>query len=78
MKIKYEYHEDEESSWYHLDVIADDGRVAARFRDMCQCPEDNSYYRDHRDVPRLHDLLATAFQAGARHEELEITKTDNL
>lgn len=82
MKIKYEYHEDEyedeESAWYSLDMIADDGRVVARFRDMCQCPEDNTYGRDHSDVPRLHDLLAAAYQAGARGEGLEIVKTDIL
>ena len=80
MKIKYEYHEDEdwESAWYSLDMIADDGRVVGKFRDMCQCAEDNAYYRDHKDVPQLHDLLATAFQAGARGEGLEIVKTDSL
>lgn len=74
MKIKYEYHEDEdgESSWYSLDMIADDGRVVEKFRDMCQCPEDNTYWRDHRDIPRLVGYLKAAYDAGRRGEMFEI------
>lgn len=42
------------------------------FHDMCQEPEDNSYYRDHRDVPKLAEYLRAAYDAGRRGETLEI------
>ena len=62
---------DEESTWYRMTIVMDDG-TKLRFSDMCQCAEDNSYWRDHRDVPRMADFVKAAYQAGVDGEKLEI------
>ena len=62
---------EDETTYYRLHIVMDDG-TKLEFHDMCQEPEDNSYYRDHRDVPQLAEYLKAAYDAGRRGEELEI------
>ena len=63
--------DDEESTYYRMTLVMEDGRKL-RFCDMCQCAEDNSYWRDHRDVPRMAEFVKAAYQAGVDGEKLEI------
>ena len=63
--------DDEESTYYRMTLVMDDGRKLM-FSDMCQCSEDNSYWRDHRDVPRMVEYINAAYDAGRRGETLEI------
>ena len=62
---------EDETTYYRLHIVMDDG-TKLEFRDMCQCAEDNSYWRDHRDVPRMAEYLKAAYDAGRRGETLEI------
>ena len=62
---------EDETTYYRLHIVMDDG-TKLEFRDMCQCPEDNSYYRDHRDIPRLVEYINAAYDAGRRGETFEI------
>ena len=74
MKVSQVFYEDEDdymNSRYVLTMTADSGE-AISFRDMCQEPEDNSYYRDHRDVRRLPEFIRAAYEAGRRGEDLAI------
>ena len=73
MKVSQAFCEDEDygSASYSLTMTADSGE-ALSFHDMCQEPEDNSYYRDHRDVRRLPEFIRAAYEAGRRGEDLTI------
>lgn len=62
---------EDETTYYHLHIVMDDG-TKLEFHDMCQEPEDNSYYRDHSDVPQLAEYLKAAYDAGRRGETFEI------
>ena len=74
MKVSQVFYEDEDdymNSRYELTMTADSGEVLS-FNDMCQEPEDNSHYRDHRDVRRLPEFIRAAYEAGKRGEDLTI------
>ena len=73
MNVSQAFHEDEDygNSRYELIMTSDSGE-AISFHDMCQEPEDNSYYRDHRDVRRLPEFIRAAHEAGRRGEDLTI------
>ena len=73
MKVSQAFCEDEDygNASYSLTMTADSGE-AISFCDMCQEPEDNSYYRDHRDVRRLPEFIRAAYEAGRRGEGLTI------
>ena len=73
MKVSQAFYEDEDYgiAVYRLTMTADSGEVLS-FKDMCQEPEDNSYYRDHRDVRRLPEFIRAAYEAGRRGEDLTI------
>ena len=62
---------EDETTYYRLHIVMDDG-TRLDFRDMCQEPEDNSYCRDHSDVPNLVEYIKAAYDAGRRGETLEI------
>ena len=62
---------EDETTYYRLHIVMDDG-TKLEFRDMCECAEDNSYYRDHSDVPQLLEYLKAAYDAGRRGETFEI------
>ena len=62
---------EDETTYYRLHIVMDDG-TKLEFRDMCQCPEDNTYWRDHSDVPRMAEFVKAAYQAGVDGEKLEI------
>ena len=72
MKVSEEWSlDDEESTYYCMTLVMDDG-TRLDFRDMCQEPEDNSYWRDHRDIPNLVEYIKAAYDAGRRGETFEI------
>ena len=74
MKVSQVFYKDEcdcMNSRYELTMTADSGEVLS-FSDMCQEPEDNSHYRDHRDVRRLPEFIRAAYEAGKRGEDLTI------
>ena len=80
MKVSQVFYEDEDDytdSRYDLTMTADSGE-ALRFHDMCQEPEDNRYYRDHRDVRRLPEFIRAAYEAGKRGEDLTIEEPTPL
>lgn len=62
---------EDETTYYRLHIVMDDGTML-EFHDMCQDPEDNTYYRDHSDVPQLAEYLKAAYDAGRRGEMFEI------
>ena len=64
-------HCDDETTYYRLHIVMDDG-TRLEFHDMCQEPEDNTYYRDHSDIPNLVEYIKAAYDAGRRGETLEI------
>ena len=80
MKVSQVFYEDEDDytdSRYDLTMTADSGEVLS-FHDMCQEPEDNSHYRDHRDVRRLPEFIRAAYEAGKRGEDLTIEEPKPL
>ena len=73
MKVSQAFYEDEDymNSRYELIMTSDSGE-ALSFHEMCQEPEDNSYYRDYRDMLRLPEFIRAAYEAGKRGEGLAI------
>ena len=70
MKVEQIYYTDEDQENERVEITIDGENV---FNDMCQCPEDNTYYRDHSCVTDIIDLLEKFYKLGKDDQEVEFS-----
>ena len=46
------------------------------FYDICQCSEDNTYLRDHKDIPKLIKLLSIVYKLGKDGFDVEFSSME--